>query len=617
MDLKLSQRALYKKTLNGHYKKVLKDIIIKASLYYSRTTWGGWVDHGERHIQNVVKRLDELIPTQLHDVISTEESFVLFASVILHDIGMCASSTDLEPLANGTTEDLKESYNKIRVTHGNRGAKIAEKLLEGLVFDERETLVPIICDIIKNHHGEFTPDATLSSQMITYPAQALLVRLADNLDFGKDRAPSHLCEYIGNVDDQKKYWKEQQTLKAPIVKKDLFRIHLTGKVANLDFITQLKKNFEDPIHTNCQMAFFSRIPQFKEHSYIIWDRTKKNKIPGEEVSRDPRPNTFNRMNLLEAAHALYNIGHYKNALEHFETKDNQEIHWEQQPHYRFIYQYLQTLNKLGRYKDCLEISERINQTNFSEEISLGISYCRGIAFFNLNQCQYAYTLFLKTIQSIKSTAGLFISIADIHIWCAISQLPNLINEDNHLLKKGYKNIISEHLEKSSRYFKSYEKDNPQKDESHYRGRYYGFMVYYLIYVEESNDWNKIIDYAHKAYGGAKNDNRVVFGIMSGKYTEALAQIERFKDTNEEEALICSVNQILEVINLYKKLYGDEEHNIPTIWDKIYLLAQHIILECETSDYTPSKQETIEKLLNETTKHIDQINNDIPKFLPLN
>ena len=150
-----------------------------ATKVYSRTNWPGWVDHGPKHIQKVLKNLHKLIPQDVMEKIFQEEAFVLLASTLLHDVGMFP--IDLP----GHVAYTDEYYKTLRNDHGTNGAETVRNQFVN-IMDDNTILLDVIADIIKNHHGDYDPEPIQTD--FGYPMQAIIVRLADELDFGPERA---------------------------------------------------------------------------------------------------------------------------------------------------------------------------------------------------------------------------------------------------------------------------------------------------------------------------------------------------------------------------------------------------------------------------------------------
>lgn len=605
MDFPHTNLNLYQR-LNDIYKSKLNLIYETSQPFYARTTWHGWIDHSLLHIENVLHRLDDLIPLEVMQTIPPEESFVLLASAVLHDIGMCPSS-EVEKV-----KYTDEFFNDIRNNHGEKGERIVETLF-GQLLRSKPVLLTLICDIVKNHHGKFEPK-NITYENFNYPAQAMLVRLADNLDFGKTRAPFYLFEILANINDQKKYWDAHLKLEEPIIDNKLFRIQINGEITHNDFISQIRENFEKSDHAAYQMNFFQRSGFKYNCKYIIWDNTIKKRLPGEEVKRDPRPIKFNPEGKLIAAQALYNSASYFNAITFFENEVQRETLWYDYPYNQYIYHYLQTKNKIGMYSENIEYTRKLNVHNFSKGIQADIQISNGIAYYNLQNYKGALICFTSASDILKQLPNALISFADTLIWRCIICLSDY-------QEQNYGTYIESLLSEAIASINTFKRANPNEPESHYMGRFNGFMVYYELFIKNSNEWDTIINYAEKAYGGSKNDNRVDFGIMAGKYTEAIAYIYKYKYQSQVdkkasyETLIKCAGIMIDVLERYKQIYGNYGKNIKTIWDKIYKTGMEIANH--TKGKLEEHHEKLIHLLEELKKPNENIDDEINNLTPLN
>lgn len=238
--------SLFERIANPKIKDSLDRIWEKASAAYPRATWKGWVDHSETHILTVLRNLDGLIPDYVFNDISEQEAFVLVAATLLHDIGMIPqqnASADLQYLAN------------LRLRHGEKGAEIINEDFSDFLRPFGSVLHPV-CEIVKNHHGKFNPRPIIGLPY-TIRADALWVRLADELDFGPDHAPSWLLDYIKPDETELEHWRRHNKIHEPAIDLELFRIQVRGILENELFIRKLREEFESPISQDLQRIFVS------------------------------------------------------------------------------------------------------------------------------------------------------------------------------------------------------------------------------------------------------------------------------------------------------------------------------------------------------------------------
>jgi hypothetical protein len=174
----------------------------KAGQMLPRATLSGWVDHSGDHAMRVLRNLDMLIPDYVMETINEQEAFVFLAGTLLHDIGMV-------PEENASVDAV--TLARIRQTHGQRSADFIRHNFSDLI--RADFLLNQICEIAKNHHGPFDPVPL--SPTYDLRADALWVRLADELDFGPSRAPEWLLEYLKPDPDSMKHWSTHNKLQSP------------------------------------------------------------------------------------------------------------------------------------------------------------------------------------------------------------------------------------------------------------------------------------------------------------------------------------------------------------------------------------------------------------------
>jgi hypothetical protein len=128
--------------------------------------------------------------------------------------------------------------------------------------------------------------------------------------------------------------------------------------------------------------------------------------------------------------------------------------------------------------------------------------------------------------------------------------------------------------------------------THYEGRFFGLRAFYdLLDLDvarkshragstlDAPRWNSALDNAQRAYGGDRHENRVPFGVMSGKYCEVAVNWHKYKycsDKNQRsQALSQCVRSLVHVLRSYAEIYGDRP--ITWIWDRISFLTRNVEL----------------------------------------
>lgn len=608
----LDQYKLFK-ILNCNQKDRLIDVAKKAETFYSRANWPGWIDHSTLHIGNVLDNLNKMIPDEVIKVISEEEAFVLLSSAILHDIGMCPEDRNYY-----NNED--DYFNDLRMRHGSESAAIIRRYFFQS-FDNLD-LLDMICEIVRVHHSEFNPE-TIGGDF-DYISDALFVRLADGLDFGPKRAPSFLFDRIKPNEESRKYWEEHFRLKNPIIDANLFRIQVRGKVKDDDLVITLNNDFDK--NQTIQENFLGRGYNDKiRRSYIIWDCTTRIHKTGEDTIRVSRPTIFSKENFLMAGRYLYNIAQYEAAKDAFSSGlEKFSYQWSTAPCSYYFYHFLQTHNKLGQFHQAIEIANRQLIDKFSLADQAAIFISTGISNLNLGNLDEALSLFrnARNKYKISDENANLINLADSWVLTAFVQL--------ELLRKKYRenqslslNQIAQSMQKAEEYYLKFKDIQPSEPEAHYMGRFYGMLAYFeLLKIDlkkekAQKDWDNPICNAQKSYGGVSEDNRVPFGIMSGKYCEAAVLYHKYNHFREEKKILKScVSSIIKVLLAYKIIYGNCEKKIYRTWDKIFCLTNMISKELEENNLC-KLQEKIETILVKIKKDKKKIDKMIEIYSPLN
>ena len=553
--------SLFERITNPKIKDSLDRIWEKASAAYPRATWKGWVDHSETHILTVLRNLDGLIPDYVFNDISEQEAFVLVAATLLHDIGMIPqqnASADLQYLAN------------LRLRHGDKGAEIINEDFSDFLRPFGSVLHPV-CEIVKNHHGKFNPRPIIGLPY-NIRADALWVRLADELDFGPDHAPSWLLDYIKPDETELEHWRRHNEIHEPAIDLELFRIQVRGIVENELFIRKLREEFEIPISQDLQRIFLNRnLPmQSPNRSFIIWDLTEIKTLPGEDSKdMDPRPAIFYSDQFLLGARYLYNLGRYKIAREYFEEGANRlGGRWSDSPLVNYFYHYLKTLIRIGEYKKALEIAEQYSDTDFHPEIRAALAASNGVAHWKLGHFDLAINHFIVARDMYRALSKddikHKINEADAWVLYSIALLEKIRSSNNNSNNTLIKNI-ERGFDNADRLYQEYEKKSNKRSESHYRGRYWGLKAFFCLLkidiksTKEPEEYAEAIDSAKRAYGGKNMVHRNPFGSMCGKYCASAVNYHKYENCENEidklQALLDAARLIKEVRQTYDDLFG--------------------------------------------------------------
>ena len=208
-----------------------------------RDTFDNYTLHDEKHVLNVLDAMAGLLGKD-DENLSTGEAELLILVAALHDLGMIYTAEDrknyltnknwlqaycsLHPeLRNTDVEDWDDAgrQNYFRWLHPFRVGDVLEKPEWRKQFDKRpmEVMSKEIIIAVCRAHGE-TPEkmrreAADSNGELKYNKSkevdplfcAILLRLADILDFDDSRAPSVLFSYAGRSEKSVEEWKKHQS----------------------------------------------------------------------------------------------------------------------------------------------------------------------------------------------------------------------------------------------------------------------------------------------------------------------------------------------------------------------------------------------------------------------
>lgn len=526
---------------------------------WPRLTPIAWVDHSEAHILRVSKILDSMIPDEILDVLSIEELYLLLAGTICHDVGMAKASglTDISRIAS------------VRRRHGELGADLLRKEFSDFI---PQRYLYGVCEILKNHHGNFDPSISISIPNVpSVPQLALIVRLADELDFGPARAPNWLADIIGLSQDQVKHWREHNKLQPPQILPKVLRIYLSGYYEDRNFVEKAIHEFSNQLSVNLQAGFFGR--GGLNYPYIIQDQA---------IHIDEREHATSRIfyidpsdgSKLELARNLYNDGKYEWSLSYFKDMFKSQEDYKKYPSY--VYHYLKTYEKLGNYPKLLTLSDEILGNMDDVELEADIRSARSLAYYKLfkfhegiNESRLTEELYGRMK---NKTVGNMIKQADQHTVTSMFDLARFwTTRDSNFLSGSKKNLqkVEQELGKTKK-----------EHETHYFGRFFGMKAFILLAdVEEkggnairdaikknSNLWSEAEKYATKAFGGKNHVDRNPVGVLAGTYAYAAIQLHRCKylvtysDHSDFHTIYTAFHKLFVAIRnlyqLYENIFGD-------------------------------------------------------------
>ena len=235
---------IYTKKIENDYTRIgwTKDVCMAAceQLKAVRDTFDNYTLHDETHVLNVLDAMAGLLGDQV-ETLTAGESELLILSAAFHDLGMVYSEQErvsclndeaklrdyynIHPDLRGTdTEDWDESVQQdyLRWLHPFRVGDVLQQSEWRALFSKRpkevasEDVIIAVC----RAHGE-SPDKLRREATEQYGSLkylrfkdvdplfcAIILRLADILDFDDSRAPSALFRYAGRSEKSVEEWKK-------------------------------------------------------------------------------------------------------------------------------------------------------------------------------------------------------------------------------------------------------------------------------------------------------------------------------------------------------------------------------------------------------------------------
>lgn len=215
---------------------------------------GNFTLHDEVHIFNMLNIIDDLLPENILNELTVPDLMLILLSVFLHDVGMCPTEKERQILLgkeNTTDIELKNEQKKyndfkkskilmagesnafyndennilsmyIRETHADRARRFINKDWKDMLQYMGVSFTEIVADICYSHCEsiEYVRDNIESICSIgkTYACTqfvAVVLRLADIIDFDPSRAPLILMEHIDLSDKMAiREWEKHQEIRA-------------------------------------------------------------------------------------------------------------------------------------------------------------------------------------------------------------------------------------------------------------------------------------------------------------------------------------------------------------------------------------------------------------------
>ena len=199
-----------------------------------------YTGHGNVHVENVVDLMDRLLPSATIESLKPLELAALIQAALLHDIGMVASVEEIERFMSDDPESESRSYrgfragypeilsriNKaqgerrtwivleledylmsefLRKEHGRRVKRFIHEYLSRRLLYENNTYADRLAAICMSHTQSYDSVESLppwevvrsGGERCNWRFIAILLRLADILDFDWKRTPPILFRHLG------------------------------------------------------------------------------------------------------------------------------------------------------------------------------------------------------------------------------------------------------------------------------------------------------------------------------------------------------------------------------------------------------------------------------------
>lgn len=249
----------------------MKEIISDAKILLNRVsdTYPEYTLHDKTHSFNVLKLMDRIIPKETLEKMNELELTILILSAFLHDIGMVVSKQEKKktvqsedfrrfkekyPKVNRSLKEAQEEGNHeiasqmenqlltfyLRETHADRGAKFIKKKFRAKLKYRGLDFSDILCKVCRSHGESWEKLGVRKGRVHGYPLReeyptahsfpgldvnvqylAIILRLADILDFDRERTPSILFEYLYPISEiSLKHWLTHLSVKGWLITKD-------------------------------------------------------------------------------------------------------------------------------------------------------------------------------------------------------------------------------------------------------------------------------------------------------------------------------------------------------------------------------------------------------------
>jgi|GEM_PF-6855001 len=253
---------------------IIEEIIPEASTLLNRIsdTYLEYTLHEKTHSLNVLDNMGRIIPKETLEQMNELELTILILSAFLHDIGMAvARQKKARILGSREFMDFKEECPRVnrslrmarkesssriadqiedqlltmylRASHATSGAKfIKEKYGDRLKYKDLK-FSELVCTVCKSHgepwaklwvrrehiqgrrlSEDYPTGLSFGNLEVNIQYLAIVLRLADILDFDRERTPSILFEYLHPIGDTSlKHWMAHLSVQGWSIRKDRIR----------------------------------------------------------------------------------------------------------------------------------------------------------------------------------------------------------------------------------------------------------------------------------------------------------------------------------------------------------------------------------------------------------
>lgn len=192
-------------SLDPALSRQFKDCVLSLMLMLDNyaVNFPDFTDHSMRHVLNVLEFCNKIVGYENIEKLCAEELFILLMGIYLHDVGMAISDKDFEELMPKVDPRIDPASlsdaEKMKIIRKNHNELSAQLIMRYAAFFELDdpAITHAVAQVARGHRTvdlmderEYPVRFQLASGVeICLPYLAALVRLADEVDVGKDRNP--------------------------------------------------------------------------------------------------------------------------------------------------------------------------------------------------------------------------------------------------------------------------------------------------------------------------------------------------------------------------------------------------------------------------------------------